>query len=137
MNRFQSFSESKPPEAAAPTIRPQKKVTEYDLARASHLHTPVNVFSVMRLCQKLIKKRLVFSAIARERIRVSFRTPILCVNFFKSILESVGVEGDETGTWYAMLIDNKNRQRWKVLGKAVTLNRAKYETDWTVVHVQC
>ena len=35
-----------------------------------------------------------------------------------------------------MLINNKNCQCREVLGKAVTLNWPKYETDRAVVHAQ-
>ena len=134
MTRFQPFGKGKAAEAAAPTIRPKKQVTEYYLARAPNLHAPVNVLRVLRLGQELSEKRLVFSAIARECVRVWLRIPILRVNFFKALLESVGAEGDKSGTLYAVLIDNENRQCWKVLGKAVTLNWPKYETDGTVMH---
>src|SRR5437870_1923337 len=134
MDRIQSFGESKATEAASPTVHPQKEITEYDLGRASHLHTPVKVFRVMRLCEKFTKKRLVFSTVARERIRVCFRAPILRVDFFKPLLKSVGVESNESGTRYSMLINNENRQCWQVFGKAVTLNWPKYETDGTVMH---
>src|SRR5258708_26429909 len=108
MTRFQPFGKSKAAEAEAPTIHPKKQVAEYDLTRAPNLHAAVNVLRVLRLGQELREKRLVFSAVARECVRVWSRIPIFCVNFFKALFESVGAEGDESGTLYAVLIDNEN-----------------------------